>query len=217
MGNIVELDFTNAPPAQGGPLADRIPPGFYALRIEKAEKTQASTGRSMIVTTLRVATGEMVNKRLVERFVLPTGADDSRFGLQRFHQLLVSLGFKEQSARVKLDLTKLQGRNCVAEVDDEEVPASGQWPARIQSRPMAYYATNSAEATALAEVREQVQAGAEPAKPAPAPAPPAPAEAAGPAEAAPEVAEPMEPVPAEPAEAAPAAEAVSSSLDDLFE
>jgi len=139
MPNYIVLDFAQAPPAQGGLASDHIPPATYALVVDKAEAQTARTGRQMVVVTLKVAEGEYAGKRLVERFVVPGQPEDSHFGLQRFHAFLVGVGFSEQKGKAKVNLDGLRGKKLLADVDDEEVPATGSYPARVASRPFSFY------------------------------------------------------------------------------
>jgi len=192
--NIFELDFSDAPPAMGGGIGfgDRVPPAWYIMRIDKVEKAETQTGKDMAVVQLRIEGGEHSGKRIVERFVFPRrGTDDSRIPLQRFHGLLVACGSNELKGTVKLQADRMVGLRCAVQVDDEEIQATPQYPARVRSRPVAF-----ATLTAFQKMQ-----GAAPATPAPAPEPaPVPEPAAVPA-AAPE----------------PAADnGPESSIDDLF-
>jgi hypothetical protein len=140
--SVMVLDFDEAPPVQGGGgEADYIPPDNYTLRVETAEKSESKNGKPMATVRFRVAEGEYTGKRLVERFVFPrAGTDDNNMGLRRFHGLLMALGFAEQRKRgVKIDLEKLSGRECTAQVDDEYQEATEQYPARTRSRPIGFY------------------------------------------------------------------------------
>lgn len=186
---VFELDFGGAPPAQGS-REDRIPPGTYDLRLEKMEKAKSQGGKPMARVGLRVNSGDYAGKRLSELFVFPVNEGDSNFGLQRFHAFLIALGMKEQTKAARIDGAAFVGRVCVAEVDDEEMPATDNYPARIRSRPMAYYRQGDPDApvngaTPAAapdddEVEAPVAAVAAPA------APKAKAKAAAPPPAAPE-------------------------------
>lgn len=148
MPNVIELDFSKAPPATGAAISDHFTPGRYELVVASAEKTTAQTGRSGIITQLRVAEGPLQGKRLVERFYFPRNAEESQFGLQRFHSFLISLGFKEQSGKAKLDLDKLAGKRCIADIDDVVTPANDQYAERTISQALAFIPANSTQPTA---------------------------------------------------------------------
>ena len=214
---VFELDFGGAPPAQGS-LADRIPPGTYALRLEKMERVIAKSGALMARVGLRVNEGELAGKRLSEQFVFPASPDGSQFGLQRFHAFLIALGMKEQQKAVRIDGSVFVGKVCVAEVDDEEMPATDNYPARIRSRPLAFYRVGDPNipngASPQAAAPEPDDEPETPALEAPAPAPAPKAKAAKATAAA---------APAPAAEEEPAAgeeavdpDSVTAQLEDLF-
>lgn len=156
---VVELDFSGAPPAQGGGESDHIPEDLYDIRVDDIENGKSKNDKPMITVRFKVADGPFANKRLVERFTIPRpGTDDSLFGLQRFHALLIALGFSEQSKRVKVDLKKLVNRVCTAEVGDETQAATEQYPERTRSRPFAFHplgSQNGAGPAAVAQAAEE--------------------------------------------------------------
>jgi len=208
------FDFQDAPPVSGSGRPDHIPPGTYLIRLEKGEKVVARSGRDMARCALRVDQGNYAGKRLSEQFVFPRNADDSRFGLQRFHGFLVALGMKQQTKRVTIELTKFIGKTCIAEVDDEEVPAvmdddgvTVKYSAYIRSTVLGYHKVGAEDAPVVTHGEPAGSVPAQPTAPAPASAAPAAAE--------PVVAE-AETEP-EPAAADPDPDAVATDdLDDLF-
>jgi len=143
--DVIELDFSDAPPAQGGMGSDHVPPGTYKLTISSAEKALSSTKKSMVTMWFRVASGEFAGRKVVERFVIPANADDSRFGLQRFHALLVALGLPEQKGRAKVSLAALVNKNVLADIDDEVQAATGRFPERVVSRILAFNRLSKAQ------------------------------------------------------------------------
>lgn len=227
------FDFGDAPPVAGSSRPDHVPPGTYLLRLEKGEKINSKGGRPGARANLRVDNGEYAGKRLVEQFWFPTNQGDSLFGLQRFHGFLVALGMKEQTKRATIDLAKFVGRTCVAEIDDEEVPAvldddgvSVKYASYVRSVVLAYHRVGSEGATSA---QASANGSAAPAAPpavaddddddlvpevaAPAPAPKATKKAKAAAE---EPAEPVAPDDDDPAAVDPEA-VVTDDIDSLFE
>lgn len=234
MANVITLDFKDAPPAQGGGgLGDHVTPGGYLLTIGKLSQSNTTTGKEMVNAEYRTAE----NKRITENFVLPRpGTNDSKFPLQRFHALLVSIGMAEQSGQASLDLDKMSGRQFIGDVVDDIIPASadGKYGERLTSKPNGYYKVGSEEGNKLLALSrgaitppaaQNTQMPAQPAPVAAAPAPaPAPAPVAAPApqfaEPAPLMAEAPMPMaapvaPAPVAQPAPAS-GVDAELDSLF-
>lgn len=218
MPRIVTFDFTDAPPAQGGGLTDHIPPGKYRLRVTNIEDGTAKSGKRMLTVSFEVASGDFIGKRLVERFVLATDKPgEVPFGLKRLHAFLLSLGLPVQQKSTKLDLDKLVGQTCDADVVDDKIEASEQYPERIVSRINTFHIPEAATKPAAPKAQEPAPAPAAPTPP-PAPAPepaptPTPTPAAEPAAAPVAVADP----PAQPeAEAADDLTAIASDIDDLF-
>lgn len=193
------FDFTDAPPAQGGQSSDHVAPGRHTLRLtDWQEQTARTSGNKMQVIKLEVVSGPDQGKTLIDRFV--TGSE-SKFGLQRLHAFLLALQLPVKQKQVKLDVDRLIGRLTIGQIVDEVVPANDQYPERLQSKIVAYYAVEGAAPAPEAAVADA------PAAPAPAPVAEAPAPVA--TQAAPE------PV-AVAAAPAPAAAPDVSDVDDLF-
>lgn len=194
--NAMTFDFTGAPPVTGMPGGDRIAPGTYLLAVKALDKAPSKAGKPMVTATLAVANeGPAVGKKLIERFVFPrSGTDDSDFGLRRWHGFLVALGMKERKGKLTLDLNTLLTKELVSEVDDETVPASGEYAERTVSRPLAFYRKGSPEGEKVGQTRAVASVAAPAVAPAPAAQPAAapaaaddfaseePAEAAAPAD-----------------------------------
>lgn len=141
MPRTVVLDFTDAPPAQGGGGFDHVPPGRYAIKLTQISEERAkSSNRKMIVARWEVATGDQTGKSLSDRFVVE---GDAKFGRQRLHACLLALTLPVAQKKIKIDLDTLSGRSCVALVVDEEIPASENYPSRMGSRIQAYFPIES--------------------------------------------------------------------------
>lgn len=225
MANVIDLDFREAPPVQGGGTS-KIPPGRYLLQVTDVKSTTASTGAKMVTVTFSVANGPHQYARLQDRFVFPKSATDSKFGLSRFHAFLLAIGVIVKNAKFNFDLDLLKNRYVYADVIDEERQASedGKYPARTVSSPQAYYNRKETDEAAKNEGTQPLttEAAAPTAAPAAAPAPapqaaPAPAAvAAPPAAAAPPPPPPApEPVPESNEGDQPVAE-VEEGVDSLF-
>lgn len=123
MANVIKLNFKGVEPAQGR-RTDYVTPGTYRLEIAEVSKAnnKSSTGKIMPVVSFTVASrGSEQGKRLRDQFVLEGDGDKVPFGLQRFLALLESCKIKPpRKDGVSLDLDKLVGKQCVAEVYDEE-------------------------------------------------------------------------------------------------
>lgn len=168
----IVVDFTDAPPAQGGAGSDYIPQGKYLWEIKSAEKTSAkSSGAEMIVVELAVVQGvdgtAYAGKKNIDRFTFPRNAEASKFGLQRFHALMVAVGYPPQSGKVKIDLDKLVGRRVIGDVEDEHQAAQGEYGARTVSRIRSY---SSAKTPAAAKPAAETAPATEP-EPEPEPEP----------------------------------------------
>lgn len=157
---IIELDFEGAPPQQGGgAISDHIPAGRYLLKVHDAFAGRSrGSDKPMVTVEFRVADGEYEGKKMIERYVVPETPEDSKVGLQRFHALLICLGFKQQKGKKPINLEKVMGRTTTADVDDEEMEASGGYKARVISRPFRFYT----EAELAASEEEEEEGAAEP-------------------------------------------------------
>lgn len=138
MPRLVTLDFSDAPPAQGGGGSDHIPAGLYAWRIRGVEFGNSRAGRPMFTVRLEVAAGPKQGSRNIDYFVV--SGTDSNFGKARFHAFLLALGAKvPPSGAFPLDLDLLNDRMVAAQVRDEVQAATDQYPERLTSRVDAYY------------------------------------------------------------------------------
>lgn len=145
---VIELDFSGAPPAQGGG-SDLIPAGRYVVKLADMRKQTSGTGTDMIVVVWDVASGEQMGKQVQDRFSLAPNKDGGPgFGVRRFHACLVALGAPVAQGRVKFESDKLLGKACEAQVGDKTIPASGEYEARVVSEPRAYHPLGSAKASA---------------------------------------------------------------------
>lgn len=167
----ITLDFSNAAPAQPGQGFARIPEGQYPLRVSKLEGTQAASGRPMVRGSLTVTSGEMSGKTIGVQFTLPKDADDSIFGLQQLHQFFVALGMKQQNKAVTLDLEQFVKRELVADVQDDVIPAKGQYSERLVSKPIAFYPKKGAAKSPNGAPAAPAEVAAAPEAPAEEPAP----------------------------------------------
>lgn len=114
----MEFDFSKAPPAQGGGT-DHIPPGPYQVRAVKAAETKSNEGKPQVTVNFKVTKGEQADRRLTERFTMPTSDKDSAFGLQKLHAMLLAMGFKvDTKKKMKLQLATIEGKTCMVEVRD---------------------------------------------------------------------------------------------------
>lgn len=126
---IIEVDFTGAPPQQGGGQ-DYIAPGRYQLKVIKAEPADAaSSGRKMVVVNFEIASGEKRGSRITERFVL--GQENKR-GEKKFHAFMLAIGVVPP-ARARFDGEMLTGKMVLADIHDRLQAAQGQYPERTVS------------------------------------------------------------------------------------
>lgn len=141
--NLIELDFHDAPPAQGDEGSDRIPVGRYALRVDRATKRTTTTGKPMITAFFKVAQGEHAGSRLRDQFVIPASPSDNKYGLQRFHALLVAInpqiGQQIAEKKVNFNLDLLKDKLVGADVVDNIIPANGNYSEKTVSQPSIYY------------------------------------------------------------------------------
>lgn len=126
MANVITVDLRGIEPAQEGGFSDLVPSGRYKLRVVSATltKTTAEPPRPMVRVAFRIAEGEHMGARQVDRFPLATSVSGSDFGRQRFAAFLLALGIKVPSAQFKIDLDKLVGRVAEAEIDRGTLPAN---------------------------------------------------------------------------------------------
>ncbi len=172
----LELDFTGAPPQQGGG-SDRIPPGRYALKVTEISQATSGNGNPMIRVSVDVASGPEAGKQLRDQFMVGVGKEGSKFGLQRFHAFLIALGAPMAQGKVKFNTDSLVGKVFEGQVGDKEMPAQGEFDARIVSEVRAYHKLGSgavapktaAPAAAPAAAPKAAAAAAPKPKPAPAP------------------------------------------------
>lgn len=203
----VTFNFSGVSPVEGGGQSDYVAPGRYRLKVTKFEDGSSSNGNRMVTVNYETPDG----KRLNDRFVLT-----SDFGLRRFMGLFVALGVKVPQQQVTMDTDKVVGRECEAQVGDDQMPASAEYPnPRTVSRINTYFFPPEL-AAAYGATATPAPAAAPAAAPVAAPVAAAPAPASAPAPVvAPEPAAPVAPAPA-PVAAAPVEVAVTSALDDLF-
>ena len=178
MSNVIEVDFEGAPPAQGG-RAVHIPRGQYAFRIigMGQSKTRGTPSKQMITAQLAVNDGEQKGAHLEDRFVFPATAEDTKYGIQRFNAFLQALGANVKG-KMKIDLDALPGKLVLADVDDNVIPATDQYPEKTVSAPVAYYNIKTLQADNAAPAK--AAAPAAPPQPAPETAPEDPTVAAAP-------------------------------------
>lgn len=126
---IIKVNFKGAPPSQGT-IADRIPDGDYRFEVVKMVNGKAQSGKEMITASYAVARGDQKGKRIVDRFAFPDAKDDSMFGLQRFHAMLLACGIKVPADKAfNLDLDKVVGKAFDANVGEGEMPPRNGRPA----------------------------------------------------------------------------------------
>ena len=145
----VEIDFSKADPVAGSRRYDRVPEGTYQLRIKKAIERQTGTDKPALAVTLAISKGPMRGKTIGDLFVLPRkGTDDSIFGVQRLHGMMIAAGIKRQKGKASAaSIAKaLMGRELLAEVVDSSMPATGSYSERVTSAPQTYYKIGSKEA-----------------------------------------------------------------------
>src|SRR3990167_1647744 len=112
MAKDVIINFKGAEPVAGGRRYDRVPEGTYQLKIKKAVVAQTSTDKPAITVTHSIAKGPLSGKAIGDMFVLPRkGTDDSIFGVQRLHGLMIACGIVRQSGKVSAEkIAKKIGR-----------------------------------------------------------------------------------------------------------
>lgn len=203
--SVIVIDFTGAPPAQGGAGLVHIPAGHYPLVLKECSKEISQAGNEMIVTTFEVESGQHAGTPLIERFVL-TNDPKKNFGVRRFHALVLALkpGLQPQTGQVKLDTAKLVGLRVDGDICDKEVPAKDDYPASVASMIRGFYPYENGAAPASAPAAPQATAPTAP------PPPPPPAPAPQPETVA------ETPAPAATTTAAPDLQSIADDVDDLF-
>lgn len=225
----VTYDFGGTTPVEGGGGSDRVPPGRYHLAVEKFEETVTQTsGNRMVNLSFTIASpGEHLGKRIRDNIVLAPGKDGKpSFGMQRLMGFLFALNVPVPQKQVSFDSDALTGKLLEADIGDDEIPANGQYEARVVSKPRTYHIPEALKA--------QIPQPAAPVAAAPPPpaalpvaaapvaaAPVAPAAPAAPVAPVQEAAPPPPPPPAPVAEqpaapAAPIAVSPQATIDDLF-
>lgn len=145
MPRYAEVDFTDAPPAQGGQGGDHIPPGKYLVEVKNVAQESARTGRPMFTVILSVQSGEGTQgKTLRDNFALPQTQQDSKYGLQRFHAFLLALGLNISKPQIKFDLDRLTSLKAIVEVYDDKMPPREGYEERIVSKVSGYYPVTAA-------------------------------------------------------------------------
>lgn len=143
----VIVNFKGADPVSGGGKFDRVPEGTYHVKVIKADSVKTSTDKPALACTIAVSKGEYKGKKVSDWFVLPRkGTNDSIFGVQRLHGLMVATGMKRQSGKVKLvSIAKaLTNRECVCEIVDSTLPETESQKSRTVSSPEKYYSAKEA-------------------------------------------------------------------------
>lgn len=195
MPRVVDIDFTGAPPAQGGGGDDYVAPGTYPLRCLILEDGKSSAGKRMIIAKWEVATNDaMGGRKLTDRFVIDPGG--SKFPLQRLHALLLAFNLPVSEKAIRIDFDGLTNKGVMGVIEDRIQPEGNGYPERTVSNISAYHPIQKA-APAPAPA-------AAPVTPTPVAAAPAPAPVA-----------PVEPTPIMAAPAAVAATEVAATSDNL--
>ena len=165
MANVLNVNFKGVEPATGR-RTDYVKPGTYRLEVVEVSKAgnMSKTGKLMPVISFKVSgSGTEAGKRLMDNFVIQAAGDEVPYGLQRLLAFFESAGLSVPRKEVKLDLDRLIGKVCVAEVYDEE------YNNRPQSRIGSYLVpTTDAEAEEEEDEEEEEEEAPPPAKKKPA-------------------------------------------------
>lgn len=169
LSNILDLDLLHAPPAQRGSGLTLVPPGPYLLEITEAKaemsKGDPDAGKApapMVHVSFQIADGEHYGSPIEDYFDhVPPGPDDKLFGLQRFHAFLLACGFQPKNPKVKLDLGRLAGRKCTANLYSVPLTPTAQYPNPRDASKIRSYEISPTPATSPASSN-----GASPATPA---------------------------------------------------
>lgn len=139
---VYEYNFTDVQPAQGGGQSDHVPPGLYALVIRDFEDGQSSTSKRMVTVRFEIgaaAGGDRtyVGKKITDMFVIDS---QQAFGLRRLKAFFMAIGGAVGNGVIPVNSEKLAGLQVYAELRDDEIPANGQYAARLASKVDVYYA-----------------------------------------------------------------------------
>lgn len=205
MAEDIILDFSDAPPAQGAVYA-HIPEGPYILKVDTINPGKTQDGHGTASVDFVVSRGPHKGKKVNDFFWFDK---EKKFGIQRFHALIVACGVKQQAGKKGLSVFNvIVGRELVSDVADNVIPASDKYAERVGSRPATYYQVRSEEGKKRIAVLSSAADGATQAAPV--------AKAA----AVPAAEDDPDDLGGDDLGEEPAAEAVASSsddLDDLFE
>ena len=97
--------------------------GQHLVKLVEIEEGESQAGNDMLSATFQVVKGNSTGAKLYENFVLTEKA------LWKLQSFLIAIGMKADG-KVVLDLDKLIGKTCIAEVAHEEY--DGKTRARIQ-------------------------------------------------------------------------------------
>lgn len=192
----ITLDFTGAPPKQGGGGRDYVPPGEYAATLQSLDAEKSKAGKPMLKATLAIGAGEFKGRQLVDYFIID---GEKKFPMQRLHAMFLAFNLPVQEKKLSVDLDLIVGKSCKIQVTDEIQAATDQYKEQTNSKIVAYHTLS---AHAAAPKAAAVEAAPEPVA-APEAGKPEPEEAEELA-----VAAPVASVAGEPAEV--------EDLDDLF-
>ncbi len=151
MPNVININFNNAPPAQGGRRYDLVPEGTYLLEITETSQglARSGSGRTVVGFGFRICEGESVGKKVGQTFTMPLDGNDSVFGIQQIHALILAVSKKATKpleGGKKIDLDKLVGKQVVSEIQIETLKATEERREVQISRPVSFYRVGSDEA-----------------------------------------------------------------------
>lgn len=132
MAHEVTLDFTGAPPAQGGGFADHVPEGDYLLVCTKWVDRISQAGNKVYIPWFEVVGGEFDGKKLNDNFT-DTGDPENNFGMQKMHACLNAFNVFPGEKKFKINLDALINKRVLATVQDREldVRKEGQKPRTV--------------------------------------------------------------------------------------
>lgn len=177
----VILDFDNAPPAETRRSVVHVPRGIYLVEVTNVEQRIKKGGeydgsdRQYMTVRYRIADGEYEDGEVEDMFSPlppPKGAPEKLlFATRRFHALLLALGKKPPQGRFRFNLQSIVGARCMSFLDDNTIPAQGEYKERTVSRPQSYSMIPESYGVPLSQPRTQTQTPPAPAVPrTPAPA-----------------------------------------------